>query len=276
MKTKLLLWTFIPAIGLLSFDILNSNGKAGSSGAPGEGNCTQCHTGNQLNNGQGSVSIVVGGGVNQYTPGQTYSVQVNINRPGALKFGLCLSALQSNGSNAGTLVPTNTNENQILTQAIQGNTRNYMTHKSGGAVANDSKTFTFDWVAPTTDIGTVTFYCAANTANNNGATSGDFIYSTSIALSPESGVGLSDTQNKPLQLLNNPVIGNTLYINGITPDYNQLEVFDMNGKLIFQNNVSANSANVYAIEIEENIGNGIYFLKLNSGKSSQLIKFIKQ
>src|SRR6185369_13678069 len=47
-------------------------------------------------------------------------------------------------------------------------------------------TWTFDWTAPSTDVGPVTFYAAGNQANNDGNTSGDFIYKTFVTSAPAS------------------------------------------------------------------------------------------
>ena len=42
----------------------------------------------------------------------------------------------------------------------------------------------FSWTAPATDVGPVTFYVAANAANNNGNNQGDQIYNTKVTLTP--------------------------------------------------------------------------------------------
>jgi hypothetical protein len=42
--------------------------------------------------------------------------------------------------------------------------------------------WTFNWVAPSTDVGPVTFYAAGNQANNNGNETGDQIYTTSASV----------------------------------------------------------------------------------------------
>ncbi|HZI87832.1 MAG TPA: PQQ-dependent sugar dehydrogenase, partial [Pyrinomonadaceae bacterium] len=46
--------------------------------------------------------------------------------------------------------------------------------------------WTFNWTAPATDVGTVIFYAAGNHANNDGNSSGDFIYRTFVASSSAS------------------------------------------------------------------------------------------
>jgi uncharacterized protein (TIGR03437 family) len=47
--------------------------------------------------------------------------------------------------------------------------------------------FEFQWSAPDVSTGPVTFYAAANAANNNFTTSGDRIYTTNRTLQPEAG-----------------------------------------------------------------------------------------
>jgi CHRD domain/Glucose / Sorbosone dehydrogenase/Calx-beta domain len=44
----------------------------------------------------------------------------------------------------------------------------------------------FNWTAPPTDVGPVTFYAAGNQANNDGNTSGDNVYRTFVASAPAS------------------------------------------------------------------------------------------
>jgi hypothetical protein len=40
------------------------------------------------------------------------------------------------------------------------------------------------WQAPATDVGFVTFYAAGNAINDNGITTGDTVYTTSVAAAP--------------------------------------------------------------------------------------------
>ncbi len=57
----------------------------GYTGAPGEGNCTQCHSSNALNSGNGSFSI---DGPAEYVPGQTYTLTLTLQDPGQGSLGL--------------------------------------------------------------------------------------------------------------------------------------------------------------------------------------------
>ncbi|MGH9961314.1 MAG: PQQ-dependent sugar dehydrogenase, partial [Pyrinomonadaceae bacterium] len=63
-----------------------------------------------------------------------------------------------------------------------------MEHSAAGTFIGqmDSASWTFNWTAPVTDVGTVIFYAAGNHANNDGNSSGDFIYKTFVASSSAS------------------------------------------------------------------------------------------
>src|SRR6185503_3990506 len=56
---------------------------------------------------------------------------------------------------------------------------------------------TFNWTAPPTDIGIVTFYAAGNQANNDGNTSGDYIYKTFVTSAPFSATPDYDLSVSP-------------------------------------------------------------------------------
>jgi hypothetical protein len=70
-----------------------------------------------------------------------------------------------------------------LTQVITGGpggARQYIEHSASGTFAGQQfgATWVFNWTAPPTNVGPVTFYAAGNHANNDGNTSGDLIYFT--------------------------------------------------------------------------------------------------
>jgi len=51
----------------------------------------------------------------------------------------------------------------------------------------------FDWNAPSTNVGNVIFYVAANAANGDGQPTGDHIYTTFATLTPAASVGPKPT-----------------------------------------------------------------------------------
>ena len=168
------------------------------TGAPGDhGTCTSCH-GAKANVSAGSVTIVLSGD-STYMPGVKQQLIVKIADPTARRWGFELTArLNSNLSNgqAGSFSATDTFsvvtcDGLVFKKApcASASVVQFMTHTTAGTRLGTTVgvTFGFDWTPPSTDVGKVTLYVAANAANGNGsADSGDHIYTTSLELSPAS------------------------------------------------------------------------------------------
>jgi hypothetical protein len=181
----------------------NPTGKAGRTGAPGETTCAAsgCHNSFALNSGTGSVTITTDLVNNQYTPGQTYNISVTVEQSGNSNWGFGLEALQSSGANAGTL--TAGTGSHILTATVSGNSRRTVTHSSMASGSN-SKTWSFTWSAPASDIGTVTFYAVGMAANGTGNESGDRVYSTTLTANAATSVYELKNLDLSLSMYPNP------------------------------------------------------------------------
>ena len=160
----------------------------GYTRAPGEEPeaCAECHLPSG-NPGSGQISITVPA---TYVPGQTYQITVTHTNadPTRQRWGFQLTALDSSDEKAGALQNTSA-LTQIITGGPGGN-RQYIEHNSS---SNGDGTFhgqqggaswTFNWTAPPTDVGVVTFYAAGNHANGDGNSSGDNIYFTFAVSQP--------------------------------------------------------------------------------------------
>ena len=160
----------------------NPEGKAGVNGSPGEQTCAKsnCHNSFGLNSGNGSVTISSSDLTNwNYTPGQTYNISVTVEQPGIELFGFGFEALASDGTNAGTLIAGP--GSHALTANVGGVSRLTISQIENSGTTLNSHTWNFTWIAPSTGIE-VTFYAVGNAANGNGGRTGDYIYSTSQAL----------------------------------------------------------------------------------------------
>lgn len=153
----------------------------GSTGAPGEINCSACHTGQPVNNGEGSVTI--SGMPANYLPNQQIPITVTTSKPSAVVFGFQMTAIDSQGKRVGTYtIPAQSPQQlQTVNATIGGNQRTYIEHTVDGTIPTvfDTKSWTFTWNAPAERVGKVSFYAAGNAANSNGGTGGDFIYTAS-------------------------------------------------------------------------------------------------
>lgn len=161
--------------------LANSAGPSpGYTGAPGENSCRECHVTNQLNDGVGSV--VIEGVPEQYSAGIDYTITVRISRPDRSRWGFQLTALTGNLDPAGTFSVINAQQTQIKTEGG----RQYVEHRTAGTFAGtgNGASWTVRWTAPAATAGIVSFYAAANAANNNGANTGDNIYTTFVDSAP--------------------------------------------------------------------------------------------
>src|ERR1043166_6928215 len=159
---------------------------AGYTGAPQEEPeaCAECHV--PPDAGTGRISITA---PQTYIPGQTYPITVTHTNPDLtrLRWGFELTVLDNSDEKAGNLQNTD-GLTQVLNNQGPGGARQYIEHTSVGTFIGQQNgaSWTFNWTAPPTDIGPVTFYAAGNQANNDGNTSGDFIYKTFVAVAPAS------------------------------------------------------------------------------------------
>ncbi|HEV8429629.1 MAG TPA: PQQ-dependent sugar dehydrogenase [Pyrinomonadaceae bacterium] len=159
---------------------------AGYTGAPGEEPeaCAECHVPSDA--GTGKISITA---PQTYVPGQTYPITVtHMNAdPTRLRWGFELTVLDTSDEKAGELQNTG-GLTQVLNNQGPGGARQYIEHTSVGTFVGQQNgaSWTFNWTAPATDVGPVTFYTAGNQANNDGNTSGDYIYKTFVAAAPAS------------------------------------------------------------------------------------------
>lgn len=148
----------------------NNNGASGgSTGAPGESNCTSCHNGTVQSGATENVLVMLDGStpVTQYTPGATYTMNFGMSS-NVTKKGFQATAFTPSNTMAGTFTAgSNTSIKTSGSKKYAGHTNSSNT---------GTATWNWTWTAPTTNVGTVTFYVASNKSNNNNNDNGDVIY----------------------------------------------------------------------------------------------------
>lgn len=183
-----------------------SGPSASHTDAPGENNCTACHTSFGVNSGTGSLTI--SGLPPNYLPGQQIPVTVTVTDPLAIVFGSQTTAIDSFGNGAGTFTPPPTPTPppivpptmQVIPGLIDNKQRSYIEHTVDGiippAATPQTKTWTFTWTAPATRVGKVTFYTAANAADGHGGPDNDYIYTTNASTLAGSALANFDNDGK--------------------------------------------------------------------------------
>lgn len=138
--------------------------------------CTACHSASGTNNATATISIA--GNPTGYTPGQVYAITVA--GTGGASYGFELAAVRSTGgANAGSW--TNVTGTETASASVSGNSISFI-HQS---TPKNAGTWTFNWTAPSTNVGSVAFYLAilaTNTNNGTGSSSGDKTKTATLTL----------------------------------------------------------------------------------------------
>lgn len=185
------LFTFLVAVSLMLVDtpmvLTYSSGSipGDKTGAPGaEVGCgtSNCH-GTASLSGSGSATLSME--TDSYVPGEVYVITVSTNDAGATLYGFQATVLEGAASdvNSSTNSPSQ-GGGFVAPSGMKTNSsggRDFISHEF---TSNTTGTWFFEWVAPNSDIGPVTFYLAALAANGNGNKTGDFVYFDVLELSP--------------------------------------------------------------------------------------------
>jgi glucose/arabinose dehydrogenase len=162
----------------------------GFTGAPGEKKCDECHVPDQGSVAPGAIHINAPA---SYVPGQTYQFGFTSSNsdPTRIRWGFQMTALDDNGNPAGTLQPLADGLTHVVTGASVNPARQYIEHTQAGTFLGQTSgaSWSFNWTAPATDAGPVTFYVAANQANGDQNSSGDSITSTFVVVPPAAAQG---------------------------------------------------------------------------------------
>ncbi|MFZ4521273.1 MAG: choice-of-anchor V domain-containing protein [Bacteroidales bacterium] len=123
-----------------------SGAPSGYTGSPGDGqDCHDCHGGSATAvSGWITTNIPAGG----YTAGSTYNITVSVSGSGSK--GFQVSPQNAAGTQLGTMVAGSGSETT--------GSGKYVTHSSSSS--SNPATWTFQWIAPASGTGSVTFYGA--------------------------------------------------------------------------------------------------------------------
>lgn len=263
-----------------------SGAHPGSTGAPGDNTCAEsgCHTGNiVITNDTVVNSLIFPAPDSTYIPGQTYLVKLKVNSPGIERFGFAISALKDvNNSNIGTFTITQSTRTHIITHTVGLDTRYEVTHSSIGTPAAPigENEWEFNWKAPSTNVGNITFYYATNSTNNNGYKSGDQIRTSTFKLKPNSSASISEfVEEKNVNAYYTSETNQIILNYYLKHDKKvTIKVYDNIGREFFC------SANIFKISgekqekinLEKNLSGGIYYLSILIDNKTVTKKIIVQ
>lgn len=155
-------------LGALVWLANSSNPPNGRTGAPFDGHCNNCHTGNS-NGYNGTVSI--SGLPSTISPNTTYNLNIDMTATAGSpsRGGFQLVVVDGNNANCGNLANIN---GQAGTEFTGG--REYIEQRGSKAFSGGSVDWDFQWTSPASVAGnTVKVYFIGNFCNGSGS-SGDF------------------------------------------------------------------------------------------------------
>jgi hypothetical protein len=253
-----------------------SNGSPESaSGSPFDGvTCAKsgCHAGTASAQDNMVTSNIPASG---YIPGQTYTITVSISQAGISKFGFSISPQNSSGAVLGSLVITNTAETQLKNVGHQ-----YVTHTTAGNAGTGSKTWSFDWIAPTVGTGAVPFYAAVNAANGNGTASGDQIYTDVYTVDEDITTQiLENISDEVFSVFPNPADGNTAQVsfNATALTSSRIRIMSLNGTIVNEiSHLAKLNGNQVAPLNLENLSKGVYFVEVKNSTGTKMTRIIRR
>ncbi|MBS1796327.1 MAG: VCBS repeat-containing protein [Acidobacteria bacterium] len=225
-----------------------SGPSASHTNAPGEDNCTACHSDFGVNSGSGSVSISALP-VN-YEPNQQIPITVTTAQVGQTIYGFQFTAIDSQGRKVGTytLPGQAPARMQLIDGLIGGNQRQYIEHTVDGIIPQqfNFNSWTFTWTAPAQRVGKIRFYAAGNASNSDGQTSGDYIYTTSKSLLAGSANTNFDTDGKSDFSVFRPSTGVWYALNSTNGGFQAVQ-FGSNGDKIAPGDYDADGKTDFAV-----------------------------
>lgn len=155
--------------GTSAYMLRYSSGIAGYTASPGEVSCNSCHNGGVVDSAAAiTMSTSPAFSNNTYSPGAVYDISVHVSAAGYSKFGFDCEILNGSHVSTGTMQVMGTD-----VQLLNAGGRINVTH-TGPKPGTNSATFSFQWLAPASGEGAVSFYIAGNSVNGDHSINGDF------------------------------------------------------------------------------------------------------
>jgi len=241
-----------------------SQAQSGVTGSPGDeaaaltvigltsGSCLSCH--DNLGNFNASVSISSNIPAGGYELGKTYQVVVTSSSFGANERGFEITAENNATDKVGVFsISDNTN---TLTDSFGY----FVSQTLAGSEGVNS--WGFDWTAPNTDKGNITFYAAAVVGNkdSNGDTTTTNTQVSFDTLSIGGVLGINESQLLNFNMFPNPSNNQaTLQLpSGINNA--KVKIFDYLGKTLLEKNISSLDKTIDLSDLTS----GIYFVRVQN------------
>lgn len=243
---------YLPISGeVISSAPLYGSGSPGNlTGSPGDSGqtCTNCHGGSTSYSLVPTISTDIPG--TGYVFSQTYLITVSTSSS-ADNFGFELTAEKSDNSNVGVF-------------DVSGATGSPKLIVSNSSVTNSSKDFsqwTFNWTAPATNEGQITFYAAVLAGSGSGTNNDETVLTSETV---DATLGVRDEEMLVFDIYPNPSNQFVTIQLPVGLSSSSVEIYDYSGR-----NIKSAKINRLDNKLDlSDVSQGLYFIMLNSdGKS---------
>lgn len=197
-RSIITIWAAVLGLSVVAFRSTNSyEPPVGRTGAPGDnGSCRSCHSGGSP---APRAALFLGSDTfRTYTPGgPPITLTLRVEHNSLNRYGFQLTVLSSQAGQENTpnqTLSTGGNTDVVLQQSGVIN-RKYIGHSG----TSTTGTWSFSWTPPASNLGTLTWYIAANAVNGNGTTSGDApgTFTQQISVSPSASLSYAQENFSP-------------------------------------------------------------------------------
>lgn len=272
---------FVVVLGIIisgfngSPDLITSTGAPPShTGAPGESTCGRsgCHSDGIQNSGSAISSLSIGENFTEYQPGTTYDLSILITDSSIQRFGFELTAIVDKDSSfAGNFIVTDPDRTQVFSGNNEFSDRNYLTYTFNGTApfnVGEGK-WTAEWIAPSVDVGSITFYLSTVAANNDFTDDGDDVYFSQYQLTEGTATSLIDARSDKADF-NIYLSGRSIFLKGNEKSLlESFTIYSIDGKIIAQSNINATS---HSFQLDDTVKPGVYVVLVNANSKSPRIK----
>ncbi|MDZ4757425.1 MAG: choice-of-anchor V domain-containing protein [Bacteroidota bacterium] len=265
----------------------NDGGPPYNTKAPGEKSCSgteganSCHSGGIADNaGPGTASIIFDNGNTTYIPGQTYIIKPRITHYTLNKFGFQIVSLRNSDNKfTGTITLIDTNKTRMQSPTWGSyQDRNFVMHRIAGTAPVSANTgeWTYQWKAPSTNQGAITFYASMLAANgDNASDKNDQTYNTKLIITPFNTIENVSTE-PVVSVYPNPINDNpniTLHLANAQALH--FEIIDLNGKNVYNTTEQKPNTGTQVYHLNNlNLSSGIYLLKITGIDFSSVRKIV--
>ena len=242
-------------IGLLiasyiTFSSYSLFAPSNKSGSPGDGSdCSSCHSTFPKENIENIIETTIPNA--GYSEGENYTITVSgIEAEGFPLYGFSMTAEDAFGQKVGT-----------FTAGINTTvTNNHIGHSP--ALNSSSPSWTFEWKAPPSGTGKVTFYGAFVQANNKDRNFGDKVKLSNYSVNENT---ISSTTKIFPSDVDIHLTNEQIWINTIKPvEWKTITAFDLNGRKMMEKSIQTTNKK-FSIDVHL-LPTGIYFITLFSDK----------